>query len=888
MAEEYTATMLLTTAHTGLREIGYREELLQEAYEFADMLDLGQARRIELAAFAQEPPSYRNACIGVALPPQGGPEAIMAYRALGAPQILAFYPKEQRVLRWKMLAHEKPEVIEQIDPAHLRNAIWEHRAEWSPEQVLRAKSIRFRSEATQLDFFDLGFLPALEHRVYEKLDTLLGDVLATCKSVYKEHHDREPDYGALFRLIFRLVAAKLLGDRRYPGNWLSSDAQGVIRAVEDFYSQHMPPESALDDLHVQNAAWQKIRTAFSFRNLSVEALAYVYENTLVSPETRRAYGTHATQPEIAEYIVQSLPFEDLALNERHVFEPFCGHAPFLIAALGRLRNLLPADRETEQRHDYLVQMLSGMELDTFAREVARYSLILADYPNPNGWRIEQDNVFTSPRLDYYLEQAKIVLCNPPYEDFTPGERQSNLIHTSNKAVEALRRVLQRPPAMLGFVLPRLFASGQSFRDLRKQLVSLYNEITLVELPDIAFNHSEAETTIVIAHGQRAARPLWRSMLVERKDYQRFLRTAEPTWQTVTDSTITGNEADITLWDGRLQNIWDALADLPRLKDIADIHRGIEYNIPVKGNETKLISDMPRPGFSQGLFSVSDDFEPYATTKFVYLNTDPKKMQGSAYKLPWDRPKVIVNAARRSRTSWTITATIAYQSLVCYQNFDGIWPTSDIPLEVIAALLNSPIANAFLSTHNNKRHNKLETIKQIPVPELSPSQIHLIVSLVREYIAFRDQWRANPEHTKYFEDRCKGILRHVDGELLTAYHLPLELERELVKYFDGYERPGPATLKQIELAPARRPYTAIMRVENIKGENDNKEIEATVSSWDPYQTVRFSMSLVPEHIREKLAQDVLLFAQVNIGARKAEDLYFENIELAPELEDDGLA
>ena len=38
-----------------------------------------------------------------------------------------------------------------------------------------------------------------------------------------------------------------------------------------------------------------------------------------------------------------------------------------------------------------------MEAEAFACEVAGYSLILADYPNPNGWQIEKADVFTSSK-----------------------------------------------------------------------------------------------------------------------------------------------------------------------------------------------------------------------------------------------------------------------------------------------------------------------------------------------------------------------------------------------------------------------------------------------------------------------------------------------------------
>ena len=222
---------------------------------------------------------------------------------------------------------------------------------------------------------------------------MLREVLDLSKRTFIEYHNREPDYGALFRLIFRFIAAKLHADRQYPGNdWNSPEPQTVIRAVDEFYFQNTEAEPILTDERVQRAAWRHIQSAFHLQNLSVEALAFIYENTLVEPETRRRYGTHATPPYIAEYAVRHLPFENLPPEERRVFEPFAGHAPFLIAALGRLRNLLPANTDAKQRHEYFVRMLSGMEIDSFAREIARYSLILADYPNPDGWRLSGGNI----------------------------------------------------------------------------------------------------------------------------------------------------------------------------------------------------------------------------------------------------------------------------------------------------------------------------------------------------------------------------------------------------------------------------------------------------------------------------------------------------------------
>ena len=72
-----------------LNSLGYVGDLLQDNYEFADVLSEGNAvNQIALAAFAQYPPSYRNAAFGVAIANGiSGAELIQTHRALGAPQI---------------------------------------------------------------------------------------------------------------------------------------------------------------------------------------------------------------------------------------------------------------------------------------------------------------------------------------------------------------------------------------------------------------------------------------------------------------------------------------------------------------------------------------------------------------------------------------------------------------------------------------------------------------------------------------------------------------------------------------------------------------------------------------------------------------------------------
>jgi hypothetical protein len=94
----------------------------------------------------------------------------------------------------------------------------------------------------------------------------------------------------------------------------------------------------------------------------------------------------------------------------------------------------------------------------------------------------------------------------------------------------------------------------------------------------------------------------------------------------------------------------------------------------------------------------------------------------------------------------------------------------------------------------------------------------------------------------------------------------------------------------DIPSTRRPYRTIVRITNIDKESNERVVDAFVPGWNPHKAIRFPASLIPEEIRDDaLKPGVRLFAHVNIGADKSDDLYFDKFELAPEPDDDdGLA
>ena len=779
----------------GLLGVGYQEALLLEHYQFADVLaNEYSVQEVDLAAFAQDPPSYRSACIGVVFGNElNGTTAVTRCRSLGAPQV--FEVREHHLLRWAMTERGEPRLLDSVEAGQIPGLFRRYQHDWSPIRILGAKATR-DSSSYQLDFFDAGLLPLREEEARAKLDRLLQGTVALAISEFEKSAPfQDGDYPPLFRLLFRFIAAKVLADRGHPGDWLHEDPQLAAMAVQDFYEEPSDVE-VLSHRGAASVAWERIRHAFHFQNLSVESLAYVYETTLVAEKTRNLYGIHSTPPYVAEYIVRQMHFEDLEIQDSRVFEPFAGHAVFLVAAMQRLKERLPLNWTRDERHEYFRRMLVGIEIDDFAREVARLSLMLADYPNPAGWRIYGADALTSELVETELERARVVLCNPPFENFNLAERaQYGQLFSVSKPAAILHRVLQRPPQMLGFVLPRSFVDGRRYRDLRLEVARIYTDIDLVALPDKVFRHSDVEAVLLVA----AQRPGKKRMLsvgeVKKQDLQHFYHTHQPSYVSSTSFDPAKNDFGASIWIPALSDVWEAATHLKTLGDVAAVHRGIEFNVRLDRNRDQLVSTVPRAGYVPGLQVVRDHVEPFLVTANVFLNISAQFMKGGAHLLPWEHPKIIVNARRRTRGPWTVSASVDTEGLVCYQNFHGVWPSDATHVELLAAVLNGPVANAFVATREGKRDVRRQTLLGIPVPNVEPGQVEVISEIVREYSRVRRQWLFGTVSRDEGMRECKALLHLIDAEVLKAYDFAPRTERGLLDHFSEYSRPGPADFRE---------------------------------------------------------------------------------------------
>ncbi len=763
-----------------LRQLGYSSEAIIRDYTFADVLSAGgEPRRVELAAFTQVPESYRSAAFGVVA--EEDERSLLERRALGAP--ILFSIGQQDVGVWRVGAQGAPRLLERVNFDALPELFQRNAERWRPQAVHRAKSLGQAQTTYQLDFVDLGLLPVIEHEVEEKLDRLLRQVVEELMAGLNGEKEE-----VVFRTTFRLLAAKILLDREHPAaaRWRKTPVSKVLDGIESYYSLDRLPSERLSGVPQRSAetAWRTLSEAISFRNISSDSLAFVYENTLVTKDTRKRFGTHSTPRQVAEYVVSRLDLSQFDLNGLTIFEPFTGAGAFLVAALRHLRDLLPQGLTGEERHAFLVPRIRGAEIDAFACEVATLSLILADYPNANGWTIANEDLFRPAVLAQEIGSARILLCNPPWEDFEAEERAEYpemAAKSFSKAMAVLRIVLEAEPEGIGFVLPQGFLRQQQYSQLRQFIANHYRRVELASLPDRIFQRAGFEAAILIASDRRVE-PKQRqvrlvSSVVSDRDRVAFLATGKITAERRRTRIVQSGD----LWIGELDELWELVERYPQLGEAAEVYRGLQWR-----KQENAASDAPRQGFSPGVLKPARSLRQFGLQRTAYLNMAPEEaLYPGPLTRPWDHPKVLTNVARLTRGPWRMAAASDRSGLVASQGFFGIWPTSDkLPLDALAAILNGPLANAFLTERASNQHFTNELLKLLPMPKRHV--LGAVVEAVTRYRAACATAGAQALQAADGDDVLNRLLIEVDAEVLRAYDLPPRLERRLLEFFRGHE------------------------------------------------------------------------------------------------------
>jgi hypothetical protein len=770
---------ILAALIAGLEQLGYRGTRLERNYSFPDWFAGQKIRTLCAAAFAQTPVSYETACIGVA-EANGlrGLPLVNSLRGFGAPLLLEIVGNE--VCEWAVSRLEDKHILLGRHPAdQLQTVIAERASEWTPESLFRSKNIGSFKWNEQLTLFS-GLIPELEDRIQVSLDPLLRETLSRTRSAYVASAKKAPDARDLFQLVFWVLTAKVFRDRNLDGFTAlnGSYPEEILAAVARHYGMQ-PPK--LLNREARETAAASVWRELDFRNLSVEILAHIWSKTLVDRDTRKRLGIHRTPRSIVRYIVERIPFPSDGDEDRIVFEPCSGSAAFLIGSLNHLRpNLVLAS--PQERHDYFVKHLAGIEYDSFGVEISTLALTLADFPNPNGWNIRRGDVFAPHAMTDLLRKAGVVLCNPPFEALSDKERSLYGATDVRKPAELLRRVLAdlNSGGVLGFVLPYQAVDGRAYAETRKLLASRFASLEFTVLPERSFEDAETDVAILIAKEpipHPATKVVFRRVNDSEQAWDKF--RLDHSVSTSYNENFTPEIARKGLILNDLPEVWSFLSSHRQLGEIAEIHRGVEWRSRITPD--LHVRNTPAKGYMLGV-PPRAKFNAFQIPTLKYLNVDPQEQRRNSWQYEWSRPKAILPKARVSRGRWRVVSFADRAGITCHETFHGVWPKSNQYDEVVlAAILNSPVANAFIATREGSRDITAQVLKLIPVPKFSRIAIEKLHDLVRRYEDCISTMMLNRR-----EDP-ETLLKNIDATVLAAYRMPPRLERALLDYFNDNDR-----------------------------------------------------------------------------------------------------
>lgn len=803
-------------ARRGLRSCGYRDDLIRDDYPLP-------LNRKGLVGFAHRPFDSRSACI-VILPLSPTPEEdVAACRETGAS--LYFLAADKNWQVW-VQTQSSPRLWDTISSREAENYFEGHKQEFEPGVIFRAKTWQRAGIGRQLDFVDAGFLPMLEQEAGRKLlDLFERMVVSTMHGLgWRDVPSSSEEAHWLTQANFWLFAAKILHDKRVP-RFINLDLQDiptVFQRVGDHYQRGdcQSPRFRGRLSALQDAAGVAVASP-NFRNISAESLGMLYEEALISRATRKLLGTHRTPTYLVDYMLGRLSvwIEELGYQNCRVFEPACGNAPFLLGALRLLSDRLPpsiAD-DPKFRHRYLRDHLRGSDNDTFALEIARLCLTLADIPNENGWVLKAESIFVDEALARETKAATVILANPPFEQ--------------EKAAQFFRQVVQalQPGAVFGFVLPINELSGAASADTRQTLLSNCEIKEISVFPDRMFKFASVETGIVLgrklAVERGAVSPGIRFRRVRESKIDGFRERYEDSWrdEVTADWLLTANAGRLVVPE--LHCLWDACRDLPKFEQFADIGQGLIHRSkqdPAFPEGALTESREEAPGLVEGFASVNDSPDTHLLPSSWWLNLHKSTIRRPVAGRTTGVPQVVMNYAPVDRDVWRLKAFLDPVGRPATSDFLVVRPNS-LPLECIWAICNSPLANAFAFAHGSKRHTTAGVFRKLPIPELSEESVKLLGLKVRAYFKaagqFSKKFQASPTKLKFdgkqgkasgvasaqmrlgiesdpaeeeisaARERLRALHWRVDAEVLRLYELPPEMERQLLDAFDGVRRVG---------------------------------------------------------------------------------------------------
>ena len=569
--------------------------------------------------------------------------------------------------------------------------------------------------------------------------------------------------------------------------------------------------------------YNDLNRSINYQSVDHELLGYFYESTLLQlsetkAETiRKEFGIYYTPRILSQEIVWSIPFESIPVDERYVLDGTCGSGSLLLSACKRLEELVSYEKTEIDRHNYLTRMIEGYDIDKFASEVARLSLLLYSLPYGNKWNIHAGDLLRINKSK--IQVPFVILGNPPYEEVRGNSQKKQ------KAAAFLDKYLEwlHDDGFIGIILPESFLQNHSSLSQREKLLNDLDIIELWMLPGQIFENN-CSTIVIIAQKKKVEdekltkikvlvrnKESIRSYFKQRKWDFEFFVNIQKRWK---------NEPKYKISVSPVEDILQKI--IKGKKTIGDITQNVMgIMFPSNYNFSRMQFDGWIPYIANAnnfrKYVISPQMRDNVCFFDYHMSEEEEKKIKKDYKgLRLRRDYESIYAASNKilvKMSSTPGEINCINALV---DEDGYYPSHSffvlisedkkVSNYVLCALINSKLINAYVRRECVKRTLTTNVVRSIPVPEFSDVQISKIEQC---YMSIKEAC------TSEDKEKVEKIQKTIDDIIFEAFNLEQGEKEKIEKLFEVYTRDGDnLTSANVELK----------EYHNVSGEVEEIDIE----------------------------------------------------------------
>ncbi len=588
-------------------------------------------------------------------------------------------------------------------------------------------------------------------------DQSIGSLSARLRTAFAHAHDAGRYRSTeLARMVVTALACVIVRDKYGRG------ARTATTMVESALQKHPSYFAQLAEWEANDAATvERVLTELSegldYASVDARSVNSVYEELFITPELRKDLGIFYTDPHFATRILDSLPIEEIDPERRCVVDPACGSGNLLLAAQERLETLAPGSWSATETHEWLKTHLVGADIDPFATEVAKLSLLVSALPLGNTWQIETRDFLKDPPV--LSSPPTLLVSNPPWHN-PKGKRAETASQFLKGALDLLAE-----GGFLACIMPVAWLSGRQHRTSRRELSQRCDVFEVWRLPrDMFAPEARMGCAVVFARKCRTPERRWlafRWINAGAEHRAGFIEDGEPTFAAIVEATD----------DGR-SFTWGPLDDLrqtTRLKDVAQLRSGVvQCGAPAFGPPGKKRIPMILRGARPTIYL------PVAAEAITWVdsieNFVATQAQVDALRAA---PKLLIQADRFPDNPWRVRPVLDLTGVAPVGGWHAVVPPNErTAYALLAILASSPVSN-WVHAHATTKRITIELAGQVPLPADWASTVTPLSRLGRQLAG------GGP---------TPDLLADIEEVVADAYQLRRRDRRAIERMMAGYRAP----------------------------------------------------------------------------------------------------